>query len=977
MRMYATHHATGRQVRILNHSTSHYRSAKTLVWLDKDADVSVSWNRYEVGVVGSDTYRYLKDMIDIDIVVCVDNTDTEWIQEGNYENVRLIFASKEVLDPLGTDFFKEYNINNILCLDELHILYSYIGHQWDDTVNDACVLVAMLLRFCVSFPLEQSLRDTYGLQIRNILQQPPTLIYITQYYQSSQSKRRREIEKCLQNNIENPYIDSIVLLNEKQFTNITSPKVSQIIIDKRIYYDDVIRYIKESNYDPNTIIVFANADIYLDYTARLLWSVDLNNIFFALLRYENGELFGPRGDSQDTWIVNAGSIQSRKWKYEDFHFSFGEQGCDNAITTEMLRMKFKVVNPALSIKTHHLHESNVRSYDTNKIVEKNVYLYVEPTGLHDMEAITNFDAKQIVHTLTYEKFERKLKCNKKATYCKMVEKQKRYVFEPNTANLFKTYKSNIYKQTNVFQTNSGLVYDYNKIYVGNSKQSAELWSRSKVSTLSPSIAISKAYITPYLEEYTNVENYILYYLPKIFQMRKLFGDDGNFWAPNTHQFIDALKLFDWKQTNVPVLPSNELSLVFCKEAYVMYPNDINEVTKEDIQFLRSSLKDVCDDIVVFMDDIYINSDCINAIENEFGEIKIIFHSTMLERKIQVLQKAKLCILYCNKDTAWAWKYIWALNPKTKLFIIQNEMELIGEVHHLASVSELDHQIYVVPRGLLNPVIPKIINELKGITTNSSNLPLIYVPKLNHAGDSFREMIDIWEERGYITKQYSDCTNVWMNDIGDVLLYDRPNYDWIKQSTQSEQRWNKALFGNPKPIGNNSKSWSFWARRPRLVEDMISTEFSKTKNLVFYGKIENSVQRRNRTMYDWSKVCDDFVLAKEDEPTKFSEQEYLDKLSQAHYGLCLAGFGKKCHREVECMALGTVPVCAPEVDMEHYANPPIEGVHYIRVENPHDLVKKLSNIDPTVWLRMSQACKQWYRENCSADGLWALTKTLLI
>jgi hypothetical protein len=975
--MYATHHATGRQVRILNHSTSHWRNGKTLVWLNKETDVSVPWNRYEVGVVGSDTYKFLKHKIDIDIVVCLDKSDAEWLLEENYKDIRLIFASKEVLDLLGINFFKEHNVNNILCLDELHILYSYIGTQWDTSVNDACVLVALLLRFCVSFPLQPAIRETFGLSVSSELKTPPKLVFITQYYNPIQSKRRRELDICLNKNIENPFIDSIVLLNEHTYSNITSPKVTQVLINKRMYYNDVLKYIKESTYRQDTIIVFANADIYMDNSIRLLWSVNLDDVFFALLRYENGEIFGPRSDSQDTWIVNAGSIQKRNCKYEDFDFSFGAQGCDNAITTEMLRMKFKVVNPSLSIKTHHIHETNIRTYDTNAIVEKNVYLYIEPTGLHDMEAYINIDKKLISNSLNYESFERTIKCNKKSTYCKMLEKEKRYDFKPDTQNVFTKQKINIYNHNNVFQTNTGLVYDYNKIYVGTSQKSTELWSESKMSILTPSIYVSKAYVSLYEEEYKNLENYLLYYLPKILQLRNIYGKDGNFWAPNNSEFIEALSLFKWDQKDVPVLPSNEIKLVFCKETYVIYPSDINEVTKEDISILRSTLKDNNNgnDIVLFMDEEYIDGDCVKSIEKELGDVRLIFQSTSVEKKIQILQKAKLCILYCNKNTTWAWKYIWALNKNTKLFIIQNEYELNGEVHNLSCASELDHQIYVVPKGSLKPVLPKIITELKGTTTPLSNLPIIYVPNLDHKGDSFREMIDLWEERGYVTKRYTDCTNVWMNEIGDILLYDRPNYDWIKESTLAEQSWNKALFGNPKPIGNNSKSWSFWARRPRLVENMLSKEFNKTKNLVFYGKIENAVQKRNRTMYDWSRVCDEFVMANMSESPKYSEQEYLDKLSQAHYGLCLAGFGKKCHREVECMAFGTVPVCAPEVDMEYYANPPVEGLHYIRVENPNDLVKKLSNIDPTTWLRMSQACKQWYMTNCSADGLWALTKNI--
>jgi len=63
-------------------------------------------------------------------------------------------------------------------------------------------------------------------------------------------------------------------------------------------------------------------------------------------------------------------------------------------------------------------------------------------------------------------------------------------------------------------------------------------------------------------------------------------------------------------------------------------------------------------------------------------------------------------------------------------------------------------------------------------------------------------------------------------------------------------------------------------------------------------------------------------------------------------------------------------------MDSYANPPQEGVHYIRVVNPEDLAHKLALINETQWLRMSEACKAWYKENCSVDGMWQLTKKLI-
>jgi hypothetical protein len=75
-----------------------------------------------------------------------------------------------------------------------------------------------------------------------------------------------------------------------------------------------------------------------------------------------------------------------------------------------------------------------------------------------------------------------------------------------------------------------------------------------------------------------------------------------------------------------------------------------------------------------------------------------------------------------------------------------------------------------------------------------------------------------------------------------------------------------------------------------------------------------------------------------------------------------------------MAMGCVPVVAPEVDMHNYADRPIEGLHYIRVQSPADM-DKLKEIGPDEWQKMSDAGKAWWAKNCSVKGLWDLTNTL--
>lgn len=256
---------------------------------------------------------------------------------------------------------------------------------------------------------------------------------------------------------------------------------------------------------------------------------------------------------------------------------------------------------------------------------------------------------------------------------------------------------------------------------------------------------------------------------------------------------------------------------------------------------------------------------------------------------------------------------------------------------------------------------------------------------SHAGDSFREMVELWAERQYVDAvEDPKVVQIWLGGVGKTLLYDRPTLDWLFASPSEEQTWDLGLFGNPKPTesGGVAKSWTFWPRRPRLVEECVKKGLpqkswsERGKQLVFYGKIENKVQEKRRKTHDWSSVCDGYEMVNgEGTPYTFSQMEYLENLANAKFGLCLAGFGKKCHREVECMAMGCVPVCVSDVDMENYANPPQEGVHYIRVETPSDVETKVKSMTEEQWLTMSTACIDWWKKNASVEGSWLLTQKL--
>jgi hypothetical protein len=126
------------------------------------------------------------------------------------------------------------------------------------------------------------------------------------------------------------------------------------------------------------------------------------------------------------------------------------------------------------------------------------------------------------------------------------------------------------------------------------------------------------------------------------------------------------------------------------------------------------------------------------------------------------------------------------------------------------------------------------------------------------------------------------------------------------------------------------------------------------------------------------LCDEFDMPLfQGQPYKYTQKDYLGALASAKFGLCMPGYGPKCNREIECMALGTVPVCAPYVDMDNYHSPPQEGVHYIRLKSvdPAKAKEQLERISQEDWEAMSKAAQEWWRENASAEGMWRLTHKL--
>ncbi len=252
------------------------------------------------------------------------------------------------------------------------------------------------------------------------------------------------------------------------------------------------------------------------------------------------------------------------------------------------------------------------------------------------------------------------------------------------------------------------------------------------------------------------------------------------------------------------------------------------------------------------------------------------------------------------------------------------------------------------------------------------------PQSGHNGDTFRELVDLWESDGLCVVEESPDSFCWVDEPGKVLLYDHPRVD-----DRPIPFFEKGLFGNTVPTCSDNRCvpWIFWGRRPKLLESLkkgYRRSFDQRNiSSIFLGKVENHVQLQNRSTFDWSDSIEFFsmpVMMGDTTKWPFTQEEYLEKISFSKFGLCLPGYGPKCNREIEYMAFGVVPIITPGVDTTYY-NDLVENKHFVRVSSPED-IDKVTKIDKEEWEALSNNCISWYEENCSSNGSFSTTCKIL-
>ena len=259
----------------------------------------------------------------------------------------------------------------------------------------------------------------------------------------------------------------------------------------------------------------------------------------------------------------------------------------------------------------------------------------------------------------------------------------------------------------------------------------------------------------------------------------------------------------------------------------------------------------------------------------------------------------------------------------------------------------------------------------------------------HDGSSFRELGSMWGELGLcevidgkipekpwpVGESLLIEARPWLNEVGDILLYDNPILDKLHEGLC----WNIALWSNTIYDSYNSSPWIFWPRWPKQYNMYLGSTRAKSYEersieSIFIGNMTTCTRSS-----EWNNCIEFYKMG---HPTQnfqnnmmYSYDDYLGLLNNSKFGLCLAGVGPKCLRDVELIGLGTVPIFTPGCCTNYY-NKLEENIHYLYADTPDKLTELIEECSEEHWAFMSNECQEWYKKNCSPEGSFNTTVNIL-
>lgn len=230
--------------------------------------------------------------------------------------------------------------------------------------------------------------------INKTKEEPGNINLFQQFYINKIDERQNEIRKTLLYNCNNNLINKIYLLNERIYTDeelgVKSDKIKQIVIDKRMTYQDVFTFVENNNIDG--YIIISNSDIFFDKSIKNIQKCQVikDKKVYCLNRFnfDSKNLSGldldlsGRPDCQDVWIYHS-KFNNILFNKDIFDIELGIPGCDNKIIYLFKLLGFNCYNEPEIIKSYHFHKIMTRNYDQNTKRPNYPYYAIFPVLKHD------------------------------------------------------------------------------------------------------------------------------------------------------------------------------------------------------------------------------------------------------------------------------------------------------------------------------------------------------------------------------------------------------------------------------------------------------------------------------------------------------------------------------------------------------------------------------------------------------------------
>ncbi len=328
-----------------------------------------------------------------------------------------------------------------------------------------------------------------------------------QFFLHPSEERNSEIKTCLKMNVINPFINKIYLLNERIYTpeelGVEDAKITQIPIGSRLKYSDVFHWVNldvtlnsHSGY-----IIIANADIFFDETVETLLKSDLNQkpTIMAQLRYDfDGtptgiKIFGPRGDSQDSWIYHSKYNKELINNKKLFNFELGKPGCDNSLLYLFKLLNFSLINDPEAVHCIHYHQTQIRNYTIKDLIKK-PYLILNPPAIEDKELDVGFEAD---NDFLYNYLREKIENNKNFIIPRVAGQENIIAYDVRLCKEVTDHRRKVMKSNaGVLLTNEKSCEKYSKRYI-KSFRNCDMyfgWSKKKMDNVYDGIRESHEFI---------------------------------------------------------------------------------------------------------------------------------------------------------------------------------------------------------------------------------------------------------------------------------------------------------------------------------------------------------------------------------------------------------------------------------------------------------------------------------------------------